>query len=100
MAKQLVKLEDLKAAFGDFDKMSELVDKVYGQIDHVNKVNRTAAGSDEIGKQYHEKVDEPTTNLLELVGGIRDKLARVAKNGMNVADLFDSTDEHNAGLVK
>ncbi|MFJ2187050.1 MULTISPECIES: hypothetical protein [unclassified Kitasatospora] len=100
MAKQLRKLEDLKEAFTKFDDMSAFVDKIYGEVDNVNIMNKTAAGSDEIGKQYHEKVDEPTTNLLELVGSIRDKLASVGRHGVSTANLFDSTDEHNTELVK
>ncbi|MEU9078437.1 hypothetical protein ACFYUY_39415 [Kitasatospora sp. NPDC004745] len=100
MAKRLMKLEDLKSAFGKFDEMSELVEKVKVEIVEVGAKNRTAAGSDQIGKQYHEKVDEPTENLTNLVDGIRNKLLSISRHGQDTADLFDATDQHATDLVK
>ncbi|MER7753274.1 hypothetical protein [Kitasatospora sp. NPDC097643] len=100
MAKQLKKLDDLKSAFGKFDEMSALVDKVKGEIDDVNKKNVAAGGNDEIGKKYHEQVDKPTENLTVLVGAIRDKLQSIGLHGQGTADLFDRTDEHNTQLVR
>ncbi|MBP0452899.1 hypothetical protein J5Y04_25630 [Kitasatospora sp. RG8] len=99
MAKQLVKLEDLKAEFTKFPEMAALVEKIEGELKDIGLKNVKAGGHDQIGQQYHSKVDKPTTSLNGLVESIKLKLLSVGENGQNTADLFDAADEHAAKLV-
>ncbi|MBV6699316.1 hypothetical protein [Kitasatospora aureofaciens] len=99
MASRLRKDESLKAAFANFDDVATLVGKINKEITDINEKNVKAGGGDEIGKQYHAKIDKPTADLTGLTSQIRDKLKAMSAHGQGTADLFDATDEHNAGLV-
>ncbi len=93
MAEQLVKLTDLKQAFSHFQDLSDLVGRINGEIADVNTRNLTAAGSDSIGQQYHQQVDQPTQDLTDLVKQIQDKLQDIGIQGSDAADLIDAADE-------
>ncbi|WP_431676435.1 hypothetical protein [Kitasatospora sp. KL5] len=100
MASQLKKLTDLKRAFVDFEDMSELVGRVKTRVDDINRRNVTAAGDDEIGKQYHEQADKPTAALTTLVTAVRDRLKSIGTAGQDAADMFDAADQDANDLVK
>ncbi|MFD9594188.1 hypothetical protein ACFWA9_15700 [Kitasatospora sp. NPDC059973] len=99
MAKTLRKEEGLKAAFANFDDVAALVEKINTEMEDINQKNVKAGGGDEIGKQYHEKIDKPTADLYNLTSQIRNKLKAMSAHGQGTADLFDATDEHGAGMV-
>ncbi|MFI9328925.1 hypothetical protein ACIGZJ_15420 [Kitasatospora sp. NPDC052868] len=99
MAKQLKKLEDLKAEFTKFPEMAALIEKIGRELKDIGAKNLKGGGSDQIGMQYHSKVDKPTVSLNDLVDSIRLKLLSVGEHGQNTADSFDAADEHAADLV-
>ncbi|MFF2040314.1 hypothetical protein ACFVVX_07810 [Kitasatospora sp. NPDC058170] len=99
MAKQLKKLDDLKAEFTKFPEMAALVEKIERELKDIGLKNVKGGGHDQIGTQYHGKVDKPTTSLNDLVGSIKLKLLSVGEHGQSTADLFDAADEHAADLV-
>ncbi|MEU8926142.1 hypothetical protein AB0D10_35305 [Kitasatospora sp. NPDC048545] len=99
MANTLRKDEGLKAAFTNFDDVAALVEKINTEIVDINTKNVKAGGGDDIGKQYHEKIDKPTADLTGLTTQIRNKLKAMSAHGQGTADLFDAADEHNLGLV-
>ncbi|GGV20662.1 hypothetical protein GCM10010495_39990 [Kitasatospora herbaricolor] len=99
MAERLKKLEDLKTEFTRFPEMAALVGKIERELKDVGDKNVRGGGHDQIGKQYHDKVDKPTASLSQLVESIRLKLLSVGEHGESTADLFDAADEHAADLA-
>lgn len=93
MADQFSALADLKAAFGKFDDMSKLLDDMRGKVDEINKYNKDSAGNDDIGKQYHQTVDQPTSDLTDLLTQVRQAVDKVSAGGKNATDLFNNTDQ-------
>ncbi|RSS83743.1 hypothetical protein [Streptomyces sp. WAC06614] len=100
MASRLTALSDLKTAFADFDAMSTLVDGMRRRADEINKLNKTAAGDDEIGKRYHKSVDTGTTNLTSLLKTVRESLDRAGVAGQNASDRFTKADQEAADLAR
>ncbi|MFE9426017.1 hypothetical protein ACFYNO_24000 [Kitasatospora sp. NPDC006697] len=92
MAERFTALSDLKTAFSKFGDMSALIDEVHTKISDINDFNKKSAGDDDIGKQYHQTVDQPTRDLSDLVDQVRKAVAKVGENGKTAKDLFDSTD--------
>ncbi|MFE6054949.1 hypothetical protein ACFQ6N_29720 [Kitasatospora sp. NPDC056446] len=99
MAKTLRKEEGAKKAFSDFEAVSALVKKINGEMDDIKEKNVKAGGGDDIGKQYHEKIDKPSADLFALTLQISNKFKAMSQHGQDTADLFDATDEHNVGLT-
>ncbi|MFG2910188.1 hypothetical protein ACGF13_34690 [Kitasatospora sp. NPDC048286] len=99
MAKTLRKDEGLKEAFTNFDDVAALVEKINKEMEDINTKNVKAGGGDDIGKQYHEKIDKPTSDLYGLTTQIRNKLKAMSAHGQDTADLFDATDENNLSLA-
>lgn len=93
MADQFTALADLKSAFGKFDDMSKLLDDMRGKVDEINKYNKDSAGSDDIGKQYHQTVDQPTSDLTDLLAQVRKAVDKVSAGGKNATDLFNNADQ-------
>ncbi|GAA1988684.1 hypothetical protein [Kitasatospora viridis] len=92
MAERFTALADLKTAFAKFGDMSHLIDEMRGKVDEVNAFNKDAAGSDDIGKQYHQTVDQPTSDLTDLLTQVRKAVDKVGQNGQDAKDLFDKND--------
>ncbi|GAB2715013.1 hypothetical protein [Kitasatospora kifunensis] len=91
---QFKALTDLKSAFGKLgDDSSALLDAMRVKVDEINKFNKDSAGTDDIGKQYHQTVDQPTKDLTDLLGQVRDAFDNAGKNGQDASDLFNSTDQ-------
>ncbi|WP_371521984.1 hypothetical protein [Kitasatospora sp. NBC_01300] len=99
MAKRLVSSTDLKTLFNEFPDLAALVGKINDEITDINQKNVKAGGGDEIGKQYHEKIDNPMANLTTLLTQIRVKLLAAGLHGTSTVKLFDDIDEHNRNLV-
>ncbi|MFE4973705.1 hypothetical protein ACFRAR_16540 [Kitasatospora sp. NPDC056651] len=82
------KTQELKRRFAEFGRLSDLIDKVIADVRTVNDLNRKVGGDDEIGKQYHEQVDQATVDLETLMSNIRDTVRKAGENGVSlVADL-------------
>ncbi|WP_030246978.1 hypothetical protein [Streptomyces sp. NRRL S-350] len=99
MARTLRKEEGLKQAFANFDDVAALIEKVNTEMEDINAKNVKAGGGDDIGKQYHEKIDKPTSDLYALTTQIRNKLKAMSAHGQGTADLLDAADEHGRELV-
>ncbi|MER7765710.1 hypothetical protein [Kitasatospora sp. NPDC096140] len=99
MADRLRKESGLKQAFANFDDVAALVEKINTEVEDINTKNVKAGGGDDIGKQYHEKIDKPTADLTGLTTQIRNKLKAMSAHGQGTADLFDAADDHGRGLV-
>ncbi|MEV7773077.1 hypothetical protein [Kitasatospora sp. NPDC086791] len=94
------KTDQLKASFGKFFDLKEMVATVMAETDHINDLNLSVGGSDEIGKQYHSQVDEGTKNLTDLILKIHTTMAAVGENGEALADTLDQADEHAGSIAK
>ncbi|MFE3501147.1 hypothetical protein [Kitasatospora sp. NPDC059160] len=99
MARTLRKEEGAKEAFSNFEDVAALVKKIHGEVKDINEWNVQAGGGDDIGKQYHEKIDKPTADLTTLTGQIYNKIMAMSQHGKDTVDLLDATDEHNVGLA-
>jgi hypothetical protein len=100
MAQQLVKLQDLKAAFADFDGLVATLNRIENEITFVNDHNKTAAGTDDIGQTYHNKVDHPTAALTDLINRVRTSILTISDNGKTLSDMFDQADSEGAALAQ
>ncbi|MFB7614110.1 hypothetical protein [Kitasatospora sp. NPDC056181] len=100
MGDKLKKLSELKTVFAKWPEMADLVEKVKLEVDDINQRNVQGGGADEIGKQYHEKIDKPTEGLTLLVTQIREKLLKIGEDGQNAATLFDDANEHATNVVR
>jgi hypothetical protein len=96
---RLTALSDLKKAFANFDDMSRLIDETRTKADEINKYNKSSAGDDDIGKQYHATVDKPTKNLTELLTTVRQTVDKVGVTGQDASDQFDNADENGKELT-
>ncbi|MFB7905939.1 hypothetical protein [Kitasatospora sp. NPDC056076] len=82
------KTQDLKRRFAEFGELKTLIDKISDEVKHINDANKKVGGDDEIGKQYHQQVDQATKDLEDLVQKISEVVAKAGENGINlVADL-------------
>ncbi|MFD7729398.1 hypothetical protein ACFV6F_03280 [Kitasatospora phosalacinea] len=93
------KTSTLKAAFSEFDTLKDLVAEVNGDLTLINKLNLHVGGDDEIGKQYHEQVDEGTQILTELITRIQTTMGQYYEGGTAFADTLDRADDDGAGLM-
>ncbi|MEV4560476.1 hypothetical protein AB0K51_26255 [Kitasatospora sp. NPDC049285] len=93
MAKKLKALSDLKAYFGNYEDFEHRLKNLNTSIVHLNKLNKTSAGNDDIGKQYHQQVDKPTEDLTKTVGYIGTSLGRVGTAGKTTADQLQTADD-------
>lgn len=92
-------LSDLKAAFGKFDDMTTLITNMNSYLVSITQFNTEAAGDDDIGKQYHSTVDQPTKNLLQLIQQVDDVVTMTGQNGEDASDGYDAADEDAASLA-
>ncbi|MEV7601200.1 hypothetical protein AB0O91_27930 [Kitasatospora sp. NPDC089797] len=90
---------DLTKAFSNFEDVSALVKKVAGEMNDIYEKNVRAGGGDDIGKQYHEKIDKPTEDLHTLTTDISAKIDAMAAHGKATVKLFHDTDQHNVDLT-
>ncbi|MFE6745471.1 hypothetical protein ACFVGM_06415 [Kitasatospora purpeofusca] len=89
----LAKTEYMKKAFAEFTELKELLKEIETEVETINRLNKSVGGNDEIGKQYHEQIDEPTTNLTELIKKVRQVVGTVGENGEKLADKLDRADD-------
>ncbi|MFD0278102.1 hypothetical protein ACFVHB_29925 [Kitasatospora sp. NPDC127111] len=92
MAKKLTALSDLES-FGQFDDITELMDGIKLRVKEINEFNTESAGRDDIGKNYHAKVDKPTENLTDLLNEVRKTLDSARKGGKHTSNLLNNADQ-------
>lgn len=93
MAEKITALDDLKSAFTNFGDMSALIDTMRHTAAEINIDNTNAAGSDDVGTQYHSTVDAPTKALTDLLQAVRDAVDSISQSGVNAANIFTSADQ-------
>ncbi|MEV4615650.1 hypothetical protein AB0K43_24115 [Kitasatospora sp. NPDC049258] len=81
--------EDLKKRFGEFGELKKLIETIEGEVKAINELNLRVGGNDEIGKQYHDQVDQATKDLSELVAKVREVVDKAGENGINLVKEFD-----------
>jgi hypothetical protein len=89
---KLTVLADLQE-FSKFGDASDVLARMQKKVDEINKFNKDAAGNDDIGKQYHQTVDQPTKDLTDLLGQVSDALQKVRESGKKASHLFNNTDQ-------
>ncbi|MEV0533948.1 hypothetical protein [Kitasatospora sp. NPDC050463] len=89
----------LKQSFAEFFELKKLTAKVLADAKFINDANLAVGGHDEIGKQYHQQVDEGTTNLYELILKISSTMGSVGENGEVLAETLDRADQHSLDLA-
>ncbi|MFF1908934.1 hypothetical protein [Kitasatospora sp. NPDC058218] len=89
------KTAELKRSFTEFFELKDLTAKILKDAKFINDANLKVGGNDEIGKQYHEQVDEGTKNLYDLILKISSTMGSVGENGEVLADALDKADEHS-----
>ncbi|MCX4745829.1 hypothetical protein OG455_09880 [Kitasatospora sp. NBC_01287] len=89
----LTALSDLKTKFVQFGNMSDLLNSMLDQVNQINEFNKNSAGSDDIGKQYHATVDQPTKDLTDLLTQARTTIDKAVDGGTQTTALFDNTDQ-------
>ncbi|MEE1788489.1 hypothetical protein PUR71_37155 [Streptomyces sp. SP17BM10] len=90
----------LGSSFAELGSMKTLLDQMNTKIVQIGEYNRDSAGHDEIGKSYHETVDGPTKNLIELMDQVGQVVQKLSENGGNAAKLFTKTDDDLSTTVK
>ncbi|GAA2096274.1 hypothetical protein GCM10009759_25310 [Kitasatospora saccharophila] len=93
------KTSTLKAAFAEFDVLKDIVTGVNDDLTLINTLNLHVGGDDEIGKQYHQQVDEGTRILTELITRIRTTMGQYYEGGTAFADTLDRADDDGAHLM-
>jgi uncharacterized protein YoxC len=85
---------DLKSHFDTLkNEAASLLGDMQAKVKEINDFNTNAAGHDDIGKQYHSTVDDPTTSITTLLDQVRTALDKIGANGQDAADLFNKTDQ-------
>ncbi|MFJ9693897.1 hypothetical protein [Kitasatospora sp. NPDC101183] len=97
MAEDLTALSDLEAKFSKFHEMSDLISTIKGKTDEINRYNKSSAGNDEIGKQYHENVDKPTDGVIKLFAKVSEVLDSAGQGGKNASRILGEADHDAAG---
>jgi hypothetical protein len=95
VAEQLVALSDLKARFSQFAEIANITGRLNVNLNEIHTQNRNAAGRDDsIAQTYHQQVDKPTSDLHDLVDGIRKLFGITGDTGTQVADEFRQTEDN------
>jgi hypothetical protein len=95
----LVALSDLKAAFADFDSMVALIHEMRDKLVSITSFNQQAGGNDDYGTQYHQAVDQPTVNLLDLMKKVDEEVSLAGENGRLASDQYRNADESGTTLI-
>ncbi|SOB82719.1 hypothetical protein [Streptomyces sp. 1331.2] len=90
----------LKRSFAEFFELRDMVDKISLEAKHINDMNLTVGGNDEIGKQYHKQVDEGTKNLTDLLRTIHATMLSVGENGEVLAATLDNANDQAGAIAK
>ncbi|MFD5462941.1 hypothetical protein ACFWIQ_08935 [Kitasatospora sp. NPDC127059] len=90
---------DARKAFSNFEEVSALVEKISKEMEDIHTKNVKAGGGDDIGKQYHDKIDKPAEDLYGLTTSIKAKIDAMAKHGQDTVTLFHAADQHGVDLA-
>jgi hypothetical protein len=93
MPEDLVALSDLKSKFADWDNMADLISRMQQTLVELENINKTAAGSDSIGQQYTQAVEQPTQDLATAMGDVHDTVYLTGLNGQNTSDSLNQANE-------
>ncbi|WP_031069275.1 hypothetical protein [Streptomyces sp. NRRL WC-3742] len=97
MAEELKALSDLESKFAKFHEMSDLITLIKGKTDEINRYNKSSAGNDDIGKQYHENVDRPTEGVIKLFSRVSEVLDSAGQGGRNASQILNDADHDASG---
>lgn len=95
MARNLKAPADLKKYFAEYETFQAKLRELHTMTAEINKYNKTSAGHDDIGKQYHDQVDKPTEDLTDTVRYVANVLGMVKEGGDVTAEQLESAD-HDA----
>ncbi|GAB7186957.1 hypothetical protein ATKI12_6788 [Kitasatospora sp. Ki12] len=96
MAEKLTALSDLIHKFAKYPELADLFKEIQAKTTEINEFNKNSAGHDELGKTYHENVDEPTTTITELFAKVQHTVDTAGKGGKNTSQIMNDAD-HEAG---
>ncbi|MER8184887.1 hypothetical protein [Kitasatospora sp. NPDC094015] len=85
----LLLTEDLKKRFEEFGELKTLITNIEAEVKTINELNLKVGGNDEIGKQYHDQVDQATKDLSDLLAKIKEVVDKAGENGINLVKQFD-----------
>ncbi|MET8630061.1 hypothetical protein ABZW30_41150 [Kitasatospora sp. NPDC004669] len=94
------KTQDLKRRFAEFGELKTLIDKIAGEVRNINDANKKVGGDDEIGKQYHEQVDQATKDLDDLIKKISEIVAKAGDSGINLVAELDYAEDTANDIIK
>ncbi|MET8541613.1 hypothetical protein ABZW03_13305 [Kitasatospora sp. NPDC004799] len=89
----LTALSDLTDKFSKYPELSDLFKELESRTREINEYNKNSAGNDEIGKTYHENVDEPTTSITGLFKKVRATVESAGQAGKNTSTILNNADE-------
>ncbi|WP_380283769.1 hypothetical protein [Kitasatospora purpeofusca] len=89
----------LRKSFAEFFELKDFVAQLTTEAEHINEINLSVGGNDEIGQQYHAQVDDGTKNLYELLLRIGSTVLSVGENGELLALTLDRAGDHANDLA-
>ncbi|MFD9811684.1 hypothetical protein [Streptomyces sp. NPDC059080] len=94
MAEEIKTADDLRRLFGKYHGIADLIEKVSGEIDHINTLNLTAGGKDdETAENYNKVAGLGTQVLSDVAKTLRDMTASTGDGGENAMKVFDAANE-------
>ncbi|HEY5837233.1 hypothetical protein [Streptomyces sp.] len=93
MARKLKAPADLKKYFAEYETFQAKLKELHTLTTEINRYNKTSAGHDDIGKQYHDQVDKPTENLTDTVQYVANVLGMVKDGGDATVEQLDDADQ-------
>ncbi|MFD7907775.1 hypothetical protein ACFV4G_36770 [Kitasatospora sp. NPDC059747] len=94
------KTQDLKRRFAEFGDLKTLIDKISDEVRTINSANKKVGGDDDIGKQYHQQVDQATKDLDDLVQKIGEVVAKAGDSGINLVAKLDYAEDTANDIIK
>ncbi|MCU7825980.1 hypothetical protein [Kitasatospora sp. DSM 101779] len=98
MGDRLTSLEDLKSKFAKYPELADLFKEIEAKTREINQYNKSSAGNDDLGKTYHQQVDEPTSIITELFKKVQQAVENAGQGGKNTADILNDGDDRAAHL--
>jgi hypothetical protein len=83
---------DLKAKLSEFQGISDTILALAEKVDHINALNKTAAGKDDAtAKAYHAQINGPTNDMATLVQEMGHMFGVKAEAGSDAADVLNAS---------
>jgi hypothetical protein len=93
------KTPHLRQAFAEFDELWALTVRINDDVALINRNNLNVGGDDDIGKQYHQQVDEGTSILTDLIDKIQLTMVQTSENGEALSSTLDRADDHTVQQI-